>query len=124
MPAAKYNYRQSTLFFDKRRASLSMRTTLKKDDEMLVKGYQFQFRSRRGRPVKISNIVITVAGKRIFLEPGIVYLPSDKASTFNLSIADSEFVRDQIQAILLFEYQDSTKIALIEKDKLIALINR
>ena len=67
----EYDYRDSTLFFDEIHASLSMRatfkrTTFEKGADGLVENYKFQFRSRRDLPVKISNIAIIVAGKRIF----------------------------------------------------------
>ena len=121
--AEEYDYRDSTLFFDEVRASLSMRATLKQGADNLLKNYKFQFRSRRDLPVKINNIAITVAGKRIVLEPGTLYLPKNKSLTFELSTADSQLIQNQSQATLLFDYERVTKVALIEGHKLVKFIS-
>ena len=124
----EYDYRDSTLFFDEIHASLSMRvtfnkrTTFKKGANGLVKDYKFQFRSRRDLPVKISNIAITASGKRIFLEPGTLYLPKNKPLIFALSATDSQFIQHQPQAIFLFEYEDNSNAVLIEEHKLVKFI--
>ena len=123
----KYDYLDSTLFFDEIHASLSMRATFKrstfeKGADGLVENYKFQFRSRRDLPVKISNIAIIVAGKRIFLESGTSYLPKNKPLIFTLSTADSQFIQDQPQAIFLFEYQNDSKAVLIEGHKLVKFV--
>lgn len=118
----EHGYYESTLFFDKHNTSLSMRAALKKTDDSLAKGYQFQFRSRRDRPVKIGNIAITVAGKRIILGSDSFYLPRNKSLVFSLSVIDSQFIQSQSQAVFLFEYESDTKIALIKKHALVEFI--
>lgn len=122
LKAEKHDYRESTLFFDKHRASLSMLATLAEGKENLVRGYQFQFRSRRDLPVKISNIVVTVGGKRITLESGVLYLPKSKPLILELSAVDSRYIQGQPQAVFLFEYEGDTRIVLIKHHQLVAFI--
>ncbi len=122
------DYQDSTLFFDNRLGSISLRASVSRPSAAstgkpsLVSGYQFQFRSARAETMTLENIAVTAGGKRIALENGTLFLPPQKGLTFSLSLSDSQFVFKQPQAMLLFIYNGKTQIARISNHRLLDFI--
>lgn len=108
-------YIESTLYFNARTASVSMRAPIS-DAGRLSSGYYIQFRSKTNQAVK--NIAIIAGGERIVLEQGVRYVSAKKGLNFALTLNDSLYISSEPTTTFLFEFDGESKIIRVENHKL------
>lgn len=109
------NFIDSTLYFNDKTASVSLRAPMNERGQ-LGSGYQLQFRALNSVPLK--NIVIITGGERIVLERGLVYVSANKGLNYSLSLSDSLYIAVNPRSTLLFEFDGQSKIIEMKDHKL------
>jgi hypothetical protein len=118
-PESLYSFVDSTLYFNDRKSSISMRATFGKDSSSkMTKGYLFQFRTITEKPIFLSSASIVAGGKRLFIEQGQQLLTAEKSTTVNLSLEESLFVSGFSKALLQFKQNNKSEIFIIELHQL------
>jgi hypothetical protein len=118
-PESLHSFVDSTLYFNDRKSSISMRATFGKDSSSkMTKGYLFQFRTITEKPIFLSSASIVAGGKRLFIEQGQQLLTAEKSTTVNLSLEESLFVSGFSKALLQFKQNNKSEIFIIELHQL------
>ena len=118
-PESLYTFVDSTLYFNDRKSSISMRATFGKGStSKMLKGYLFQFRTITKEPIFLSSASIVAGGKRLFIEEGQRLLTAEKSTTFNLSLQDSLFAAEFPKVLLQFKQNNQSEIFIIELHQL------
>jgi hypothetical protein len=118
-PESLYAFVDSTLYFNDRKSSISLRATFGKgSSSKMIKGYLFQFITIAKDPIFLSSAGIVAGGKRLFIEAGQQLLSAEKGTTFNLSLEDSLFVADFPKVLMQFKQNNQSEIFIIELHKL------
>lgn len=114
-----FTFVDSTLFFNDRNSSISLRTTFDKDSNYkMVRGYLFQFRTITKKPIFLRSVSIIAGGKRLFLEEDQALLTNKNSVTLNLSLEDSLLVAEFPKVLLQFKHNNKSEIFIIELHQL------
>jgi len=113
-PEQLYTFVDSTLYFNARNSSISMRATFEKGNDLkMSKGYLFQFRTIDNKPIFLSSVSVIAGGKRIFLEKKQLLLTPKKDITLSLSLEDSLFLAQFPTGLLQFKQNNSSELFTI-----------
>lgn len=119
IPESPYTFVDSTLFFNDRKSSISLRATFDKETSFkMQKGYTFQFRTIAEKPIFLSSVSIIAGGKRFFLKKGQLLLSPQESITLNLSVEDSVFAASFQKVLLQFRQNNASEIFIIESHQL------
>lgn len=125
-PQESIFHQDSTVYFAKRTASVSMRASFKNTIargnnlqqplkiQPLNNGYKFQFRTVRKDNVAIGKVDVIAGGKRIVVSNEKVFLPANQGLTLTLSLADSLFTSEKDDAILAFTFNGNSYLVNIK----------
>jgi hypothetical protein len=118
-PVSLYTFVDSTLYFNDRNSSISMRAAFDKGSSSnMIKGYLFQFRTISKEPIFLSSVSILTGGRRLFIEDGQQILTAEKSVTFNLSLEESLFVADFSKALFQFKQNNKSEIFIVDLHQL------
>jgi hypothetical protein len=118
-PEPLFTFVDSTLFFNDRNSSISMRTTFNKGTNYnMVKGYFFQFRTITKKPIFLSSVSIVAGGKRLFLEEGQLLLTEKNSVTLNLSLENSLLITQFPKVLFQFKQNNKSEIFIIDLHQL------
>ena len=120
-PSAKslYTFIDSTLYFNERESSVSMRATFNKgNNTKIIKGYLFQFRTITEQPIFLSSASIIAGGRRLPLEEGQLLLSAQNNVTLKLSLEDSLFAANFSSVLFQFKQNNASEIFVIELHQL------
>jgi hypothetical protein len=120
-PRAKslYTFIDSTLYFNERKSSISMRARFDKgNNTQITKGYLFQFRTITEQPIFLSSVSIIAGGKRLLLEEGQLLLSAQNNVTLDLSLEDSLFTANFSSVLFQFKQNKVSEVFVIELHQL------
>lgn len=114
-----YTFIDSTLYFNERESSVSMRATFSKgNNTKIIKGYLFQFRTITQNPIFLSSASIIAGGRRLPLEEGQLLLSTKNNVTLELSLEDSLFAANFSSVLFQFKQNNASEIFVIELHQL------
>ncbi len=118
----------STVYFAKRTASLSLRASFTEAGEqkstpaspiqILSRGYQLQFRSIQRKNIAVEQVSIIAGGKKITLTEKIFFVPANKGITLSVSLADTEFISQHNDAVIRFKYNGESQLMSIKRHQI------
>lgn len=109
-----HTFVDSTLYFNSRNSSISMRATFEKGNDLTMsKGYLFQFRTIDNKPIFLSSVSVIAGGKRIFLEKKQLLLTPKEQITLSLPLEDSLFLAQFPTALLQFKQNNTSELFTI-----------
>lgn len=127
-------HQDSTVYFSKRKASISLRASFSNKITVnnsetnpeqeplpvqpLIQGYKFQFRSIKPDNIFIDQLSIIAGGKKIVIADAGFFVPSNQGVTLNLSLADTLFIHQKNDAILRFKADGVSELMSINGHKM------
>ena len=125
-PPKNHAIYDSTVYFAKRTASVSLRASfLNQPSNVLpggppafAKGYKLQFRSISKTNRSISQASIIAGGKKIALTPEAFFIPLNKGATLSISLEDTNYIHQYNNAILRFKYNNESVFFTISNNQI------